>query len=145
MSESASVFCEPSFNRSVKVRSRDDRITSDAGVVLLREVDALLGLTDSLARVLTDERDPNRIRYTIDELLRERIYSMSLGYAAADDCDRLAHDPAFRVAVWGRSGEQALTERLASQPTQSRLLDMLAQDGNLELLKAALADWTERH
>ena len=73
MSESASVFCEPSFNRSVKVRSRDDRITSDAGVVLLREVDALLGLTDSLSPVLTDERDPNRIRYTIDELLRERI------------------------------------------------------------------------
>lgn len=146
MGEARKALFEPSFNRSIKVRGVDDRLTSDAGVILLREADHRLGLIESLGEQLYDPRQAEKIRYTLPELLRERMYSLALGYQAQDDLDRLAHDPAMRMAVWDRPGERVLKERLASQPTQSRLIDTLAhQSGNLEVVRRALANWTERH
>ncbi|MDR1612089.1 MAG: transposase [Planctomycetota bacterium] len=60
------------------------------------------------------------------ELLRERLYAFALGFSRQDGADRLAHDPAFRTAVWDRPGCEAADERLASQPTSSRLVSLLA-------------------
>lgn len=146
MGESQKPLFEPDFNRSVKVLSTDERLTSDAGFVLLREADHALGLTESLADALSDPRDQRRIRYELVELLRERIYALANGYEAQDDLDRLAHDPVLRMAVWDRPGEAGLNERLASQPTHSRLIDILAHgEGNREVLRNALADWVHRH
>ena len=51
-----------SFNGSVKVASTDERLTSDAGVLLLREADHKLGLTESLAATLSDPRNPEKVR-----------------------------------------------------------------------------------
>jgi hypothetical protein len=146
MGEGQKVFFEPEFNRSIKVCLKDDRLTSDAGVLLLREADHRLGLIESLAGAMVDPRDPHKIRYPMIELLRERIYGLALGYRAQDDLDRLAHDPAMRMAVWNRPGESVLDERLASQPTISRLLDTVSSiKSNQEALREALADWTARH
>jgi hypothetical protein len=129
----------------VKIEAREERLTSDAGAVLLREADHRLGLVESLAASLVDRRDRAKIRYTLGELLRERLYCLALGYSAADDVDRLAHDPALRTAVWDRRGEAVIEERLASQPTQSRLVDQLADSQpNRQALRTALADWTGR-
>ncbi|MDP7179124.1 MAG: transposase [Verrucomicrobiota bacterium] len=68
---------EPTFNRSIKIRQADPRITSDAGALLLREVDHRLGLTADLAAELFDPRDPVRIRYTQTELLRQHLYGLA--------------------------------------------------------------------
>ncbi len=146
MGEGKRPFFEPSFNRSIKVQGGDDRLTSDGGAMLLREADHRLGLIDSLCHQLSDRRQQHLIRYPLGELVRERIYGLALGYRAQDDLDRMAHDPALRMATWNRPGERVLEERLASQPTQSRLLDLLAHVGrNLEVLRRALGDWVERH
>jgi hypothetical protein len=145
MGEAHSRVFEPTFNGSVKVEVREERLTSDAGAVLLREADHRLGLVEALAAGLEDRRDPSKIRYTLCELLRERLYGLALGYAAADDADHLAHDPALRTAVWDRRGEEVIDERLASQPTQSRLVDQLGDSRrNRQALRSALADWTSR-
>ena len=122
-------FFEPSFNGSIKVQEGDDRLTSDAGVILLREADQRLGLTESLADQLDDPRQQNLVRYQMSELSRERIYCLAQGYRAQDDVDRLAHDPALRMSTWDRPGEQVVEERSASQPTQSRLVDTVAHVG----------------
>ena len=133
MSERPRPLFEPDFNRSVKVMATDERLTSDAGFLMVREADHRLGLTESLAATLRDPRNPAKIRYTLTELLRERLYAMALGYESQDDLDRLAHDPAMKMAVWDRPGDNVLEERLASQPTHSRLMDILAyQEGNRE-------------
>lgn len=146
MSESQQPLFEPEFNRSVKVMELDERLTSDAGVIALREADHRLGLTESLGAKLHDPRNQEKIRYTLVELLRERTYAMSLGYEAQDDLDRMAHDPALKIAVWDRRGDAVLDERLASQPTHSRLIDILAyQEDNREVVRDALVDWTHRH
>lgn len=146
MGESQGGLFEPSFNRSVKVLTTDERITSDSGLLLLREADHRLGITEALAQRLHDPRRDDRIRYQLVELLRERIYALAAGYSTQDDADRLAHDPAMKLAAWNRSGGQPLDERMASQPTQSRLIDILSQDtNNRYALRDALADACERH
>lgn len=146
MSENEKPLFEPTFNRAVKVRGGQDRLTSDAGVLLLREADHRLDLTRSLAAELYDRRDPERLRYTFVELLRERLYALAQGYEVQDDVDELAHDPAMRLATWDRLGKRVAEERLGSQPTQSRLLAALGNyKPNIERLREALADWSGRH
>lgn len=146
MGEGKKPLFEPSFNRAIKVRGGEDRLTSDAGTLLLREADQRLDLTGSLAAKLLDRRKPEKIRYQLVELLRERLYALAQGYDAQDDVDELAHDPALRLAVWDRPGEAVHAERLASQPTQSRLLAALGNhQANTEVLRETLADWPARH
>ncbi len=146
MSEGTTTLLAPTFNLSVKLRARDQRLSSNGGVFLLREADERLGLMDSLVSGLHDPRRQDLIRYHLDELLRERIFSRSLGYNADDEVDLLAHDPAMRIATWNRPGERVLDERAASQPTQSRLTDILSSHKqNLEALRASLPKWIERH
>jgi len=145
MGEAQGTLFEPEFNRSIKVQSSDQRITSRAGAVLAREIDHRLGLVESLGESIVDPRRPDRVRYTAIELLRERIYALALGDASQDDLDRLAHDPAMRMATWDQPGESVLEERLASQPTQSRMIDWLALAENRETLRRGLFDWTHRH
>lgn len=146
MGEVQSTLFEPKFNRAIKVQTSEQRITSHAGAVLLREADHQLGLVESLAEQLDDPRNPKKVRYTATELLRERIYALALGSESQDDLDRLAHDPAMRMAAWDRPGQEVLEQRLASQPTHSRLIDWLADvPGNREALRHSLFDWTHRH
>jgi hypothetical protein len=146
MGEARKWLFEPTFNRAVKVCASDDRITSDGGLVLLREADHRLGVTEWLAQQLFDPRRQEAIRYQLVELLRERLYALAQGYSAQDDADRLAHDPAMKMAVWDRPGDEVLNERLASQPTQSRLIDILTlTPDNRAALRDSLGEVCERH
>ena len=133
------------FNRAVKVQVGLENITSDAGLLLLREADAKLGFTEHLAEELSDPRNQELIRYKLVELIRERLYGMAMGYATQDDADRLAHDPAMKIAAWDRPGEEVINQRCASQPTQSRLVDCLSSSQNRNVLREGLADIVERH
>ena len=136
---------EPSFNRCIKLRQADPRITSDAGALLLREVDHRLGFTSDLAAQLSDPRDPDCIRYAQVELLRQHLYALALGYAHQDDADTLAHDVAMKLAVWDRPGKRVLQERLASQPSDWRLMECLSSPSNRQVLREALAEGVSRH
>ena len=136
---------EPTFNRSIKLRQADPRITSDAGALLLREVDHRLGLTADLAAGLDDPRDRDRIRYTQVELLRQHLYGLALGYAHQDDHDMLAHDVGMKLAVWDRPGTRTGQERLASQPSDWRLVDRLSGKAHRRVLNEALGVWVGRH
>src|SRR3972149_236785 len=132
MGEEEELSFEFTFNRSIKVESRGGRVAGGAGWVLLGEVGERLGLASRLGESLWDFRDQDQIRYSLVELLRQRIYGFAQGYRHQDDLDRTPHDPAMRLAVWEGGGGDALGERLSSQPTQSRLLDTLALKHNLE-------------
>ena len=145
MGECQGWLFEATFNRSIKLRQADSRISDNAGALLLREVDHRLGLTADLAAELYDPRDPDRIRYTQTELLRQHVYALALGYAHQDDADLLAHDPAMKLSVWDRPGQGVLDERLASQPSDWRLVDRLAGKSNRQALRRALAEGVCRH
>ena len=145
MGERQGWLFEPTFNRSIKLRQADSRITSDAGALLLREVDHCLGLTADLADELDDPRDPAYIRYTQTELVRQHLYALALGYSHQDDADSLAHDVGMKLAVWDRPGRQVLWERLASQPSDWRLVDRLSSKAHRRAMSEALGQWVSRH
>jgi len=104
--------------KKVSVAFDGGRMSSDSGVLLLRDVERRLEIAERLARCLVDRRDPARIDHEIVEMLRLRMFLIAAGYEDADDCDSLRADPAFKLAV-GRLPETGAA--LCSQPTMSRL------------------------
>jgi hypothetical protein len=96
-------------------------ISSDGGLVLLREAERGLGLAELLAGCLRDRRDPVLVTHGLAEMLRFRMLAIACGYEDADDCDTLRFDPLFKLAV-GRAPESG--QNLCSQPTMSRLENM---------------------
>ena len=85
--------------RKVKARFDGGKITSDAGVLLLREVEQRTGLVAGLTACFRDHRDPRLIEHTVEELLGQRIYGLCLGYEDLNDHDQLRTDPMLAVAV----------------------------------------------
>lgn len=95
----------------------EPEMTSDGGALLLKAVDDRLGLSDALAEVVADVREPGKVRHTLADLLRQRIFGLALGYADANDVARIGADPMFRMLL-GR--DPVSGEDLASQSTISR-------------------------
>ncbi len=85
------------FNRSIRVEDRPERLTGDAGVLALRQIDHQLGLTDWLARHLIDPRNQELIAHPLVELLRAGLYLMARGRRDGDDVDAKRFDPALRL------------------------------------------------
>ncbi|MBE0430179.1 MAG: IS1380 family transposase [Thermoleophilia bacterium] len=92
-------------------------VSSDAGVLLLREVERRLKLLDRLAKVLHDRRHPGYTRHSLLDMLKQRVFQIACGYEDAADADTLRRDPALKMAC-ERLPDDA---PLASQPTLSRL------------------------
>jgi hypothetical protein len=105
-------------HKAVHLTFDGGRLTSDAGVLVLAEIDRRLGLAERLARCLADPRSPERVHHTIAEMIRFRVLLIAAGYPDANDCDALRADPAFKMAL-GRAPESGAD--LCSQPTMSRL------------------------
>jgi len=92
-------------------------ISSDGGLMLVAEADDALGLTRKLSAVLSDQRQPGKVRHSLDDLLRQRVYQIAQGYEDCNDADDLRCDAMFKTAL-GRL--PATGDDLASQPTLSR-------------------------
>jgi hypothetical protein len=107
----------PIGGKPVHVASDGGRLTSDAGVLVLAEIERRLGLAERLARCSEDPRAPERVRHGLAEMIRFRALMIAAGYADANDCDALRGDPAFKLAV-GRLPESG--QDLGSQPTIAR-------------------------
>jgi hypothetical protein len=93
-------------------------LTTDAGALLLREVDRRLGLLDAFDRALPDPRDPERLAHSQRSLLAQRIFGLALGYEDLNDHQQLRHDPLWQTLA-ERTPEP--TQPLASAPTLCRL------------------------
>jgi Transposase DDE domain group 1 len=94
------------------------RLSSDGGVIVLREIAMRLGLAETITAPLGDARDPARVRHSYAEMAMARMVMIAAGYEDCDDVDALKSDPALKIAV-GRAPETG--EDLMSQPTLSRL------------------------
>src|SRR5712691_10037254 len=86
-----------SFNPQLRVEFRGATVTSDAGLLLPRELDERLGLSVLIDRHLTDPRTGQNRQFPLPDLFRQSIYSRLAGYADTNDAERLAEDPTFRM------------------------------------------------
>ena len=117
-----------SFNGLLKVDFQGSRVTSDGGLILVRELDERLGLGKLIDEHLTDSRQGSNKKFPFADLLRQSVYSRLAGYEDLNDAVRVSADPTFRLIGskknWDRGG--ALTSRLQSFETE-----MLASEENL--------------
>jgi hypothetical protein len=86
-------------SKKVQADFSGGHITSDAGLLLLREVDRELGLTHRVSAVLTENRRAASCRHTLEDLLRQRVYALATGYEDQNDHNSLRQDIALQTAV----------------------------------------------
>jgi hypothetical protein len=98
------------------VEPSDAQLSSDAGLLPLRQFDEQIGLTRRFVQALNDPRVPELCNHTFLEMVHSRIFGILAGYEDQNDHDALRHDPIFKL-VADRSPQ---AEPLASQPTLSR-------------------------
>jgi hypothetical protein len=134
------------FNASIAVEARADRLTGEAGAVLMREMMECTGLIAWLTERLHDPRQPHLLTYPLADLLRTVLLLFAQGWRDQDDADALRFDPALRLAAAGTRGVTPLADgaHLASQPTLSRLLDILTLEANRPVLRQALGELAGR-
>src|SRR5262245_3615925 len=122
-----------SFNSSLRVDFRGSRVTSDGGLIEVRELDEWLGMGALIERYLTDTRRGRNTQLPLADLLRQSVYSRLAGYEDVHDAERVSADPTFRLIgsenIWERGA--ALTSRLPSFESE-----LLAEAENLAGLAA---------
>jgi hypothetical protein len=110
--------------------------------VLLKAVDARLGLIDELSKCLEDRRMAGKIEHGIGDLLSQRIFGLACGYADCNDTARLAHDPVHRLLV---DRDPMEGDPLASQPTLSRFENAVGPRDLYRMGETLVATVIDRH
>ena len=142
MGESGKQGFQLSFNRFLRVGFQGSRVTSNGGLILVRELDERLGCSELIDEHLIDSR-ANNARFSFADLLRQSVYSRLAGYEDLNDAERVSIDPTFRLIgsqkIWDRGA--ALTPTLHGFETE-----MLASEENLLGADGAEpGDWIEAY
>jgi hypothetical protein len=125
----------------VRLQFRGTQLSSDGGLLVMRELDDVLGLSDLASGALNDSRRGKNTVHRLDGLFRQSVYGRLAGYEDVNDADRLALDPVIRQVMGGR----AVDAKAASASQMGRFeTETLALPEN----RAALADlngqWIDR-
>src|SRR6266542_4176605 len=107
----------PIDGKEIVARFDGGRLSSDGGLLVLREIERRLKVADRLAACIDDPRDPGSTVHTVADIIRFRLLMIAAGYEDANDATGLRTDPVFKMAL-----ERLPSERdLCSQSTISRL------------------------
>ena len=124
-------------DRRVRLEFRGAQISSDGGLLVMRELDDALGLSGLASEALRDNRTGKNTVHRLDGLFRQSVFGRLAGYEDVIDADRLALDPVMRQVVGGRAVDtQAVsasqmgrlkTETLALAEKRTALADLNGQ------------------
>jgi len=129
------------FPKPVVARFDMPHASSDGGAILLKALDAKLGLTERLAACIEDTRQPGKVQHQTVEVLRQRIFGLACGYADCNDAARLADDPIHKLLA---ERDPLTGPALASQPTLSRFENAVGRR-ELVAMGRMLADLVIEH
>jgi hypothetical protein len=108
----------PVSGKRLDVRFDGGMLSSDGGILLLREVEQRLGVAARLAACIKDPRSPEHVTHSLADIIGFRLMMIAAGYEDGNDASSLRVDPMFKMALdLTPSGTRAL----CSQPTISRL------------------------
>jgi hypothetical protein len=129
-------------SRDVVANFAGGQLSSDAGALLLGQVDDGLRVTERFAALFTDHRDPDSTEHSVLDLLRQRVYGLALGYEDLNDHDELSRDPLLAAVVGKKdpTGEGRVHER-----DRGRALAGKSTLNRLELTRAVLDEETARY
>jgi len=123
----------PLKGKNIELSFSGDRISSDGGLLLLREIDKQINLLYSASNCIMDGRDQRYIDYSIKELLTQRVLQIAAGYEDCNDCNDLREDMILKMCA-GRLPHSG--NDLASQPTMTRLENSVTQSDLFRLGKS---------
>ncbi len=92
-------FASPSGNRQVVADFQGGTISSDGGSVLLQQADAKLNLLARFSECFLDGRNPNKIEHSVEQMMRQRVYGLALGYEDLNDHEQLRKDPSCACSL----------------------------------------------
>lgn len=129
------------FDREMKLEFHGANVSSDGGLLIYRELDEALGLTDLAETILSELRVGKNTQHTLKALLRQSVYSRLAGYEDTNDAERLRVDPTVRRVVGGRAKDRtaASTSEIGRFETE-----LLGTDENLNTLTDLCGTWIER-
>ncbi len=122
----------PVAGKPLIARFDGGQLSSDGGLLALREVEHRLGIADRLAACIDDPRAPERVRHGTATILRFRLLMIAAGYEDGNDADALRHDPVFKLALDQLPDGGAL----CSQPTISRFENLPGPRALLRMARA---------
>jgi len=128
----ASLPLFPINNKSIDLSFNLELVSSDGGLLLLREVDKRIGLISSVSEVIKDDRDQRYIHHSLKEMISQRVYQITAGYEDCNDCDDLRNDSILKICSDRLPSSEGA---LASQPTMCRLENSISKT---ELLRVGL-------
>jgi hypothetical protein len=106
----------PVNQKNIELSFTGADISSDGGLLLLRECESHTGIIQSLTSCLQDARHPSYTRHSFSQMLTQRVFQIAAGYEDANDCDSLRSDDILKLCAGKLPGQ----DDLASQPTMSR-------------------------
>ncbi len=129
-SQQTTLFNLAEFDKKkVELRFSLNKTSSDGGLLLLKEVDNQIGLTDRLSACIDDDRHQSYVKHSVGSMLRQRVLQIAAGYEDANDCNTLKDDEIFKVCT-------GVSKSLSTQPTISRFEN---QPGPKQLYRMAKA------
>lgn len=129
------------FDRRVRLEFRGTQLSSDGGLLVMRELDNVLGLSDLASGALIDNRRGKNTVHRLGGLFRQSVFGRLAGYEDVNDADRLALDPVMRQVVGGR----AVDAQAASASQMGRFeTETLALPENREALADLNGQWIDR-
>jgi len=129
------------FDRRVRLEFRGSQLSSDGGLLIVRELDDALGLSDLASAALQDGRTGANRVHQLTGLFRQAVYGRLAGYEDVNDAERLAHDPVMRRVV----GDRAIDGQAASTSQMSRFeTEGLATAENRTALADLSGRWIDR-
>jgi hypothetical protein len=111
-------------HKKIEADFEGGEVSSDAGLLFLREVENRIGLISKMTDSLKDRRHPGYVKHQLHELFKQRIFQIACGYEDGNDSDELRHDPVMKIACERLPEEDPA---LASQPTISRFENSLSK------------------
>ena len=111
----------PLLSRKIEVSFTSPDLSSQGGLLLMREDEQQNGFISRVADCIEDVRYQPFVQHSYYEMLQQRIYQIGAGYEDADDCDLLRTDNILKIC----SGRTPEDDSLSSQPTMSRLENKL--------------------
>src|SRR5213592_4079595 len=127
----------PVQGKAVVSRFDGGRLSSEGGLLALREIESRLGLADRLAACVKDPRAPERVVHRLAEIIRFRMLMIAAGYEDGNDADSLRADPMFKLALDRLPSD----EELCSQSTISRLENLPDTRALLRLGRALIEQY----
>lgn len=124
------------FTKTVELDFNGGELSSDTGLILLRQIERETGFMKRITAVLPDSRHQSYVQHDLCHILSQRVFQIAAGYEDGNDCDSLRNDPILKMVCDKKPQSDS---PLASQPTMSRFENSLESKDLYRIAEAILA------